>query len=213
MLSLEELYRAHTERRTAIRERLAEFAQTREKGDAAMFRELCFCIAAANSSAEMAIKTVSALDDLLESGTVEEMRQRLREGFRYRNKRPEYMVHTREHLRASWGFRIRERLAEVTNPLARRDMLAADPDVKGIGYKEASHFLRNVGYRGYAILDKHILSSMRSLGVIRKAAPPSNRKEYLRIEKRLRTFSLSIGVDFDEMDLLLWSVKTGKILK
>ncbi len=213
MLTIDDLRRSHAEKRSEIQTRLDEFARIPEQGDAALFRELCFCIAAANSSAEMGMKTISALDDLLDSGTAEKMSERLRGRFRYWNKRPEYIVHTREHIKSAWGFKIREHLASIPEPIALRDHIASDPDVKGIGYKEASHFLRNIGYRGYAILDKHILNAMKSLGIIRKAAPPSGRRDYLRLEKRLKAFARSEDVDFDELDLLLWSLKTGKILK
>jgi N-glycosylase/DNA lyase len=213
MLTIEDLRRAHAERRPAIQARLREFARISEQGDSALFRELCFCIAAANSSAEMGIKTMEALQDLLEHGTLDEMRERLRGRFRYWNKRPEYIVHTREYIRKAWNFEIQSYLSSIEHPSALRAALAENPDIKGIGYKEASHFLRNVGYRGLAILDKHILATMKAFRIIRKAAPPSSGREYVRLEKRLKSFADSVGVDFDEMDLLLWSLNTGYILK
>ena len=80
-------------------------------------------------------------------------------------------------------------------------------------YKEASHFLRNVGLRGYAILDKHILRCMAEAGVIETPRPPSTRSRYLATEERLRRFAADLGLDFDELDLVLWSLKTGEILK
>ena len=95
----------------------------------------------------------------------------------------------------------------------RRDFLAANPGIKGIGYKEASHFLRNVGFNGYAILDKHILRTLTEFGVIDSPKPPTTKKKYLDIEERMREFSVKICIDVDELDLLLWSNKTGEILK
>jgi N-glycosylase/DNA lyase len=95
----------------------------------------------------------------------------------------------------------------------RRDWLARERRVKGLGYKESSHFLRNVGFRGYAILDKHILRSLAELGVISSPEPPATRKRYLETEDRLRAFSRSVQIDFDELDLILWSMKTGEVLK
>jgi thermostable 8-oxoguanine DNA glycosylase len=29
----------------------------------------------------------------------------------------------------------------------------------------------------------------------------------------MRQFAVSVGIDFDELDLVLWSIKTGEILK
>ena len=51
--------------------------------------------------------------------------------------------------------------------------------------KESSHFLRNIGYRGYAILDKHILRGLHELGVIDEPARPSSPARYREIETRL----------------------------
>ncbi len=100
------------------------------------------------------------------------------------------------------------------NPEALRDFFASDKGIKGLGYKEASHFLRNIGLSGYAILDKHILNSLREMGVIgKRMRPPATRARYLAIEKKLARFSREIGIDMDHLDLLLWSRKTGEILK
>ena len=81
------------------------------------------------------------------------------------------------------------------------------------GIKEASHFLRNIGFPGYAILDKHIMNSLREMGVISKKMRHTTRAGYLEIEKRLEQFAAEIGIDMDHLDLLLWSRKTGEILK
>jgi N-glycosylase/DNA lyase len=73
--------------------------------------------------------------------------------------------------------------------------------------------LRNVGFKGYGILDKHILRSLCELGVIDSPKPPSNRSRYLETEERMRRFADSVDIDFDELDLVLWSMKTGEVLK
>ena len=85
--------------------------------------------------------------------------------------------------------------------------------IKGLGYKESSHFLRNVGLRGYAILDKHILRCLFEVGVLDSPQPPTTRTRYLATEQRLRDFARDVSIDFDELDLVLWSMKTGEILK
>jgi len=85
--------------------------------------------------------------------------------------------------------------------------------IKGLGYKEASHFLRNIGFRGYAILDKHVLNCLFELKIIDDPKPPSTRSKYLKVEEKLRQFASEIKIDFDEMDLVLWSMKTGEVLK
>ncbi len=159
------------------------------------------------------MKTVAEIRDLLWEGTAADLQRRLRRGFRYWRRRPEYIVHTREYLRQTCGLRLRELLSRFDDPLARRDFFARNKGIKGIGYKEASHFLRNVGCQGYAILDKHIMASLKEYGVVRVATPPKNRAQYHRIERKVLAFAARLGIGLDELDLLLWSRKTGKILK
>lgn len=132
---------------------------------------------------------------------------------RYPNARSGYIVVTREYLHEDCHMHLRERLSNFADPLARRDWLARERRIKGLGYKEASHYLRNIGFGGYAILDKHILRSLAELGVLASPAPPTTRARYLAIEAELRRFAERLAIDFDELDLVLWSMKTGEILK
>ena len=85
--------------------------------------------------------------------------------------------------------------------------------IKGLGYKEASHFLRNIGLKDYAILDKHVLRSLAELKLIDDPKPPNTRLRYLTIEEKLKKLAKITQIDFDELDLVLWSLKTGEILK
>jgi len=85
--------------------------------------------------------------------------------------------------------------------------------VRGLAYKESSHFLRNIGYTGYAILDKHVFGRLFEFGVTDTDKPPTTRTRYLEAEKRMKDFARRIRIDFDELDLLLWYTKTGEILK
>ena len=110
-------------------------------------------------------------------------------------------------------MRLREKLESFENPLERRDWLVKEKGIKGLGYKEASHFLRNIGFKGYAILDKHILRSLAELKIIDDPKPPNTRSRYLTVEEKLKNLSNRLEIDFDEMDLVLWSLKTGEILK
>ena len=110
-------------------------------------------------------------------------------------------------------MRLRDRLRAFRDPSERRDWLACDPQIKGLGYKEASHYLRNIGFKGYGILDKHIVRSLHQLNVIDSSKPPTTRTRYLETEQKMREFAAQANIDFDELDLLLWSMKTGEILK
>mgnify|MGYP001596399044 FL=1 len=96
--------------------------------------------------------------------------------------------------------------------LKTREWLAEN--VKGIGYKEASHFLRNIGFgKNLAILDVHILKNLKNHGVIKKIPKSLTKREYLNIENKLREFCKKINIPMDELDLLFWSKETGFIFK
>jgi N-glycosylase/DNA lyase len=86
-------------------------------------------------------------------------------------------------------------------------------NVSGLGWKEASHFLRNTGWRGLTILDRHILRNLRRHGVLREIPRTLTGARYLAIEERFQRFGDEIGIDIDELDLLFWSRETGEILK
>lgn len=213
-MTLEAIRAAHRERGAAVRARLAEFEELRRIGsDERLWEELVFCIFTAGASARMGLRSIEAVRPLLGTGTHEELTAALAGRHRYPRARAGYIVATREHLRDGGGMRLRERLEGFGDAHGRRDWLARERGIKGLGYKEASHFLRNVGYRGYAILDKHILRSLAELGVVRTPDPPATRALYLDTEERLRDFAARAQIDFDELDLVLWSMKTGEILK
>jgi N-glycosylase/DNA lyase len=209
-----ELKRDYRAKRPHIVKRLAEFRAVYKKGDAAIFEELCYCILTAGSSAKMGMRTVDALRDILHSGTEQELQQRAKaHRVRFWRLRPSYIVHTREYLRSACGLKLKKMIDSFDCRDARRDFFAKNKGIKGLGYKEASHFLRNIGYPGYAILDKHILNSLREMGIIGKGLRPATREGYRAIEQRLERFAGEIGIDMDHLDLLLWSRKTGEILK
>ncbi len=209
-----ELKRDYRKKRPAIERRLAEFREVRAKGDQTVFEELCYCIITAGSSARMGMRTIEALRDLLVEGSEQELQERAcAHRLRFWRIRPSYIYRTREYLKESYGMNLVRLLESFDCPQKRRDFLAGNKSIKGLGYKEASHFLRNIGFSGYAILDKHILNSLREMDMIRREVRPANRAGYLEIEEKLKAFARTIRIDMDHLDLLLWSRKTGEILK
>lgn len=197
-----------------IRARLAEFRDIWQTGtNARLWEELVYCIFTAGASARMGLRSIEAVRPLLPAGTQEEMTRALLGVHRYPAARPGYIITTRDYLTEDCGMRLRERLESFRDPLERRDWLARERRIKGLGYKESSHFLRNVGLPGYAILDKHILRSLSELGIIESPLPPTTRARYLETEERMKRFARTLRIDFDELDLVLWSMKTGEVLK
>lgn len=216
LAKVEDIRATHKARRQEIRARLDQFqAVWRNASDAQLWEELVFCIFTAGASARMGFRAVEAIRPLLLNGKREAMTVALKKSgaHRFPNERPEYIVVTRNYLREHCGMALRQKLQSFADPVERRDWLAGEKRVKGIGYKESSHFLRNIGLMGYAILDKHVLNCLADLGVVETSRPPATRTRYLETEERLRSFARDIRIDFDELDLVLWSMKTGEILK
>jgi len=213
-LTIEKIKVAYLERREEILKRLAEFQDIRENAtDERLWEEMVFCFFTGGCSARMGIRSVEAVRPLLLSGNHAELSQALVGRHRYPNARAGYIVASREFLQEYCGLRLREKLEGFDDNLARRDWLVKEKRIKGLGYKEASHYLRNIGYKGYAILDKHVLRSLAELGIIDEPKPPNTRLRYLTVEGKLKDLAAAAKIDFDELDLVLWSMKTGEILK
>lgn len=213
-MNVEELKRIYQQKRTQIIARLAEFAEVGlTASDERLFEELTFCIYTAGASARMGLRCVESVRPVLMTGSMKDIQRALEHKHRWPDGRGAYVYETREYLRECCQLKMRELLASFQSSDERRDFFAANRGVRGLGYKEGSHFLRNIGYRGYSILDKHVLARLAEFGAIESAKPPSTKKKYVALEEKMKLFAESIAIDFDELDLLLWYTKTGEILK
>lgn len=214
-LSLSELIAHYKKIRPAIKARIAEFRSIINSGrEHDVFAESCFCILTANASALRCYEAIKELsrEGLLIGGAAHEIRPKLKGRARFHNKKADYIVRARKLFKPGKCLNIIETL-DRTDVIATRDWLVAN--IKGYGYKEASHFLRNIGLGAdIAILDRHILKNLKRYGVIDMI--PSSigpRKVYCGIEDKMRVFSKRIRIPLDELDLLLWSMQTGFIFK
>src|SRR5687767_2829547 len=213
-ITIEKIKLAYRERQCEIRARLQEFDEVWRKGsDERLWEEMVFCFFTGGCSAKMGLRSIEAVRPLLLEGTHSELENALVGVHRYPRARAGYIVASREFLLEHCGLRLRKKLQSFADDLERRDWLVKEKRVKGLGYKEASHFLRNIGLKGYAILDKHVLRSLAELKIIDDPKPPNTRLKYLTVEKRLKKLAELAEIDFDELDLVLWSLKTGEILK
>ena len=86
-------------------------------------------------------------------------------------------------------------------------------NILGLGYKEASHFLRNTGHFNVAILDRHILRIMEEYSLIPEIPKTLTKKRYFQIEKTLEKLSRKVDLPLGVLDIYLWYMKTGEILK
>lgn len=196
-----------------VAKRLSEFEETYKKGDKEIFRELCFCILTANASARGGMKAIEALGDLIFTGSEKQISSALHKGgYRFWKKRAHYIAATRKSLKEQCKMQIKCKIESMKQDENTLRAFFAE-NAKGIGMKEASHFLRNIGFKNYAIIDKHILNCLHEMKVIGSANPPKNANEYLAIEKKMQGFSKKIRIRMEELDLILWSSKTGEVLK
>ena len=213
-LTIETIKAAHAERRAEIKIKLAEFENIwKTERDERLWEEMVFCFFTGGCSAKMGLRSIEAVRPILLTGTHDELMNALVGRHRYPRARSGYIVASRDFLQEHCDLKLRDKLNSFDDDLARRDWLVREKRIKGLGYKEASHFLRNIGLKGYAILDKHILRSLAELGIIDEPKPPNTRTKYLTIEEKLKKLAELTEIDFDELDLVLWSMKTGEILK
>ena len=213
-LTIEKIKTAYSTRGAEIRARIKEFEAIWETGtDELLWEEMVFCFFTGGCSAKMGLRSIEAVRPILLNGNHAELADALRGKHRYPNARAGYIVASREFLQNHCEMRLREKLQSFNNHLERRDWLVKEKGIKGLGYKEASHFLRNIGFKGYAILDKHVLRSLAELEIIDDPKPPNTRLKYLTVENKLKRLAELTEIDFDELDLVLWSLKTGEILK
>ncbi|MFA5099572.1 MAG: N-glycosylase/DNA lyase [Candidatus Omnitrophota bacterium] len=202
----------YRQQKSAIADRLAHFKEVGKAGDRDIFGELCFCILTPQSKALVCDGIVQKLKSsgLLFDGNDGQIRPHVRYARFYRNKTG-YIVAARDRFRSGGKIRIKEKIAGMP-PIAAREWLVNN--VKGIGYKEASHFLRNIGLgEDLAILDVHILRNLKELGVIPGIPRSLTRKRYLEIEEKLRGFARRCRIPAGHLDLLFWSMATGRIFK
>lgn len=85
--------------------------------------------------------------------------------------------------------------------------------VNGVGMKLSSHFMRNIGMPGLAILDVHVIDGLKKRGVINIDKLGPSHAEYRTIEEKMKDYAKEVGIALDELDLLLWSQKTGYVFK
>lgn len=188
---------------TLVNARLMEFGELGRKAPEELFQELCFCLLTANYSAEGGIRIQKELGRGFCYLPEKELSKHLKGlGHRYPNARAGYIKEARRHMGSLKGMPREDQNA--------REWLVKN--IKGLGMKEASHFLRNIGFLDLAIIDFHIVDLLVKHGLIKKPKTLT-RKRYVEIEKVLRELAGKLNMNLAELDLYLWYLETGKILK
>lgn len=188
-----------------IESRIKEFKDLNKKESKFWFSELCFCLLTANSQAKKAIDIqnfigVTGFLDKSES-TIANIIKTF--GHRFHNTKAKYIALARKYIN----------IKEILEDYLKEDIKTAREflvkNIKGLGYKEASHFLRNIGFNNIAIIDRHIIKFLYKYNFIKEIPKIINKKVYLNLEELLTKFN----IDLNKLDLMIWYHMTGVILK
>ena len=198
---------AHYERvRTDIKARLADFKSIKPDE---YFYELCYCICTPQSKAAAAAQVQKKLMDLDFFNSKFDPTSILLDKthyIRFHNQKAKRLLEAIEL------FPIVSQILQESAP-AQSKRLQLNSIIKGMGMKECSHFLRNIGEEGLAILDRHILKHLVKAGIYQEVPNISSVNNYLKVEEQFTALAGVVKIPIDELDLLFWSYENGNILK
>ena len=194
-----------TEIGNIVKERINEFKNINKTSNDALFKEMCFCILTANFNAEKSIKIQNEIGECFFTNSKDELSKKLRNyGHRFPNVRAEYI---------SESIKLKDKLKDIIQFYDKKTLREwFVNNVKGLGYKEVSHFFRNIGFDDYAIIDFHIIDLLVEHKLIERPKTIT-KKKYLEIEELLKSIAKETNLTLAELDLYLWYIETGKILK
>lgn len=202
-----ELKEEYNKHKSEIEAKLQEFFKLASKEH---IKELFFCILTPQSNAEKCWQAVQELEKCKSASKNVEECLKTRTRF-YKNK-------TRYILEANKKWESINKLINNTKDAIKIRNLLTDNNsqyrIKGLGMKEASHFLRNIGKSNneLAILDRHVLSQLKKLSIITEEVKLNN-KNYIEIENKMKEFAKSVNIPLDNLDLLFWKLESGRIFK
>ncbi len=197
------VHQAYAQRKEEIEQRLKDFSLVK---DDEIFYELCFCLLTPQSKGRRCDEAVTFLREKCFLRNSVPLVPLLKRKTRFHHQKARSLQRMKQMYPV-----ILEKLDIEHDPFVLREWLVEHVD--GMGMKEASHFLRNIGHRGLAILDRHILKNLVKCGVLETLPKTLTPKRYLEIEQQLFSFSRAIGIDADALDLLFWSMETGEVFK
>ncbi len=186
--------------------RLKEFKNVKKED---YFYEFCYCILTPQSKAKNAYEVQKLLQEMDFLNCALDVTYILRDKSRYirfHNQKAKRLLESRIIFND-----IKNVLESKLNQYEKRNWIAEN--INGFGLKESSHFLRNIGYRNLAILDRHILRHLTYCGIFTEIPKIKSKKHYIELENEFISYSKSINIAIDELDLLFWASSTGEILK
>ena len=191
--------------RKQVDARIKEFKEVNKNSGNELFKEMCFCILTANFNAEKCIKIQDEIKDGFFLLSKKKLAKKLTEvGHRFPNARAGYI---------SESVKYKNDLKEIIRTYNGEELRGwFVKNIKGLGYKETSHFLRNIGFNDFAVIDFHIVDILVRYNLIKKSKVLT-KKKYLEVESMLKEIGRNLNLNLAELDLYLWYLETGKILK
>lgn len=191
-----------------IEKRLNDFENLWKVGShEKLLEELIFCLLTPQSKAKVCFDAVLNLKE--NNYNFDEMVTCLK-GVRFKYKKSEYIKNALKFFIEKDSFK--DLIHNFDSIFDLRDWLVKN--IKGLGYKEASHFLRNIGLgKNIAILDRHILKNLYKIGIIEKIPTSLSKKKYYDYENRMRNLAKKIDIPLEHLDFVLWYKETGEIFK
>jgi len=216
---MKELNQLYNSNKSMFEERLSSFKKVWTQGsDIKIFAELCYCLCTAREKAKNALNAVDSLSKnnykVLINGDKNKIDKVLCENNialhpdkadRIIKNRKLFYPNTRNILQSKYCF---DDIKKAREELVR--------DVVGFGFKEASHFLRNIGFGGnLAIIDRHIKNQLIKYGVIAEHTKSASitKKRYYEIEEKMIQFARKIKIPVDILDMLLIYAENKEIIK
>ncbi|GHT50726.1 hypothetical protein FACS1894102_6400 [Spirochaetia bacterium] len=168
MSDLKNLYKTI---KTDIDTRLGEFKKLYEGGSHKdIFKEMCFCTCTPQNNARAAWDAVCVLDSdgvLLSAGASDIAKILRANGVRFHQNKARYIEINRERFYPNTKKIIGDIITSTSNIDARNYL---EKNVMGWGLKEASHFLRNIGFGNeISILDRDSDGSPKAHFLIKRA--------------------------------------------
>jgi N-glycosylase/DNA lyase len=188
-----------------VNQRLEEFDSFKSKSEDEWFSELCFCILTANAKQ----KTAATIQNQIKSEGFQTLSQKTLADLikvnkhRFHNTKSKYIISARKFAN------IKSLIQDLTE-IQARDFLVKN--IKGLGFKESSHFIRNTGGKNLSILDRHILNVLSEHKIIEKPKTLSPQM-YKVIESKFTKIASKLRMSPAKLDLFLWYMKTGEVLK
>jgi N-glycosylase/DNA lyase len=131
---------------------------------------------------------------------------------RFKNKKAKFIILAKNIFINDEGLSIKKLISDFPDNHEARNWFVKN--IKGIGLKEASHFLRNIGFgKDLAILDRHILKNLKLFGVIDEVPQNLSGKKYSEIEKKMKAFSKQLKIDMESLDFTLWYKEAKEVFK